>query len=211
MIEGNLVLENERDAESLGARFQAAREARSLPVEQVAHETRIRAQRIREIEKNDLSHFCHPSYARMFLTDYAKYLGIPVTEIKHLLPASGAVGCEGYQYLQEEHDQSFPSVGRSIRPQRVVRALAFGLAMIGVLVLTGVGVITWRNLERLHPSNVAAQTVVEAPKAEAPAPAARPAAEPAPAVPNEPGQTSATVISDQMFASGVIDSDRAVR
>ena len=61
-------------ARSLGAQFAAAREKRGLSIEKVSSETHIRVQRLREIERDDYSQFSHPSYARMYAIDYAKYL-----------------------------------------------------------------------------------------------------------------------------------------
>ena len=88
-------------ARSLGAQFAAAREKRGLSLEKASSETRIRVQRLREIERDDFSHFSHPSYARMFAIDYAKYLGIPISRVRRLLPDAGECGAEGYQYLRE--------------------------------------------------------------------------------------------------------------
>jgi cytoskeletal protein RodZ len=88
-------------ARSLGAQFAAAREGRGLSLEQVSSETHIRVQRLREIESDDYSQFSHPSYARMYAIDYAKYLGIPISRVRRLLPDRGVCGAGGYQYLQD--------------------------------------------------------------------------------------------------------------
>ncbi len=95
------VLNREKSERSLGSLFAAARQKRGVAIEKAAHDTRIRIQRLREIESDDFSHFSHPSYARLFLADYGRYLGIPAEDIKHLLPERGECGAEGYQYLQE--------------------------------------------------------------------------------------------------------------
>ncbi len=86
MFDVAAVFDSDESGESLGSRLAAARKAKDLPIEKAAHDTRIRVQRLREIEHDDFSQFSHPSYARMFLTDYARYLGMDVDAIKHLLP-----------------------------------------------------------------------------------------------------------------------------
>lgn len=141
---------------TLGARFAAARQARGLPLEKAAHETRIRIQRLREIENDDLSHFSHPSYARMFLIDYAKYLGISVHEICDYLPAPGACGTEGYQYLQESEERVVYRPIRPTRQRRLVPALVATVALIACLVGGFQVFVTLRKLDRIELGKTAA-------------------------------------------------------
>jgi len=140
----------EHAGKTLGAFLLSVREERGLPIEQAAHDTRIRAQRLREIENDDLSHFSHPSYARLFLVDYAKYLGVPFQEIRSLLPDVGECGSEGYQYLQDVPGEISPvRAARSIRPRRLVPVFAaaavFLVCVLGAFQLW----ITLRNIDRL--------------------------------------------------------------
>lgn len=138
------------NALTLGAQLAAAREARGLPLEKAAHETRIRVQRLREIENDDLSHFSHPSYARMFLIDYAKYLGISVSEIRDFLPAPGACGSEGYQYLQESEERVVYRPIRPTRQRRLIPALIGAVALIACLVGGFQLFVTLRKLDRIE-------------------------------------------------------------
>lgn len=166
---------------TLGAKFKAAREAKGLPLEKAAHETRIHVQRLRQIENDDHSHFTHPSYARMFLIDYAKYLSVPVSEIRDLLPAPGAAGSEGYQYLQESEERVVYRPIRPARQRRLIPALVGVVAVVALLVGGVQLLITMRKLDRidlgkltkneavLAPENAA--SVEEVPAAPAPAPA----------------------------------------
>lgn len=132
----------QENAEStIGAILAKAREKKGLPLEKAAHDTRIRTSRLREIEADDFSQFSHPNYARMFLLDYAKYLGVPVPSIKSLLPERGECGAEGYQYLQENPSEAV------LQPQRLtprrrrflpVLATVAGLVVLGFLGLQAV-------------------------------------------------------------------------
>ena len=135
---------------SLGAQFTAVRQKRGLTLEKVSSETHIRLQRLREIERDDLSRFAHPSYARMFAMDYAKYLGIPISRIRRLLPDAGECGTEGYQYLQEA---ACDYMRTGVRPFRRRKRLARRVATAALLLLLSVGGLkvwtTIRDIERL--------------------------------------------------------------
>jgi cytoskeleton protein RodZ len=134
---------------SLGEQFTAVREKRGLTIEEVASETRIRAARLREIERDDYSQFSHPSYARMYIINYAKYLGIPISRIRRMLPDAGVCGGEGYQYLQEtacDYMRTNFSSGRRKRllPKLVTASLIVLFSLGGFKLWT-----TWRDIERL--------------------------------------------------------------
>jgi cytoskeletal protein RodZ len=135
---------------SLGAQFAAVRQKRGLTLEKVSSDTHIRIQRLREIERDDLSRFAHPSYARMFAMDYAKYLGIPISRIRRLLPDAGECGTEGYQYLREA---ACDYMRTNVRPFRRRKRLTRRVAAVALLLLFGVGGLkvwtTIRDIERL--------------------------------------------------------------
>ena len=146
---------NHEEPHSLGAMLSAARQERGLPLEQVARETRIRVQRLKEIEADDLSQFSHPSYARMFLADYARYLGIPMDKIQAYLPEWGECGTEGYQYLQETPVDSIKGIRRMPQRPRFRTLIVVGASL--VLVSMG-GFKIWktmRDIERLNLGRVA--------------------------------------------------------
>lgn len=149
MREGAAARIRDGGARSLGAQFAAVRQKRGLTIEKVSSETHIRVQRLREIERDDFSRFAHPSYARMFAMDYAKYLGIPISRVRRLLPDAGECGTEGYQYLQETADYMRTTVRPFGRRQRLVRKLATAATLI---LLSFGGLKLWttiRDIERL--------------------------------------------------------------
>jgi cytoskeletal protein RodZ len=143
---------------SLGAQFAAAREKRGLSIEQVESETRIRAQRLREIERDDYSQFSHPSYARMYVIDYAKYLGLPISRIRRLLPDAGVCGADGYQYLQESAcdymrtNLSSPRRRTRLLPKLVTASIILLFSLGGFELWT-----TWRDIERLGLNRIGAE------------------------------------------------------
>lgn len=137
---------------TLGQRLAAAREMKGLEIEKAAHDTRMRAQRLRELEADDYSRCPHPSYARMFLKDYAKYLGIPLAEIKDLLPETGECGAGGYQYIDELSGDSLPVPAvRRLKPRRrLLPVLAVGTSAILVAII-GLNTVIWfRKLDSLN-------------------------------------------------------------
>lgn len=124
---------------SIGALLAAERERRGIPVEKAAKETRMRPQRIRDMEADDLSHFTNPSYARMFIIAYAKYLDIPMQTIRDHLPDRGEPGSEGYQYMNAAPDE-LPSLRRDLVSRPLKRNLwlpIVGVALVALLVAIG--------------------------------------------------------------------------
>ncbi|MEI8386645.1 MAG: helix-turn-helix transcriptional regulator [Verrucomicrobiota bacterium] len=83
----------------VGARLGGARIKAGISLEKAAKDTRIRVQRLREIEADDFSGFTHPTYSRLFLLDYAEYLGIDAEEIRPLLPDRAGAAGGGFQYI----------------------------------------------------------------------------------------------------------------
>jgi cytoskeletal protein RodZ len=137
-------------ARSLGAQFASVRQKRGLSIERVSGETHIRVQRLREIERDDFSRFAHPSYARMYAMDYAKYLGIPISRIRRLLPDAGECGTEGYQYLQETPCDYMRTTVRPFRRRRRVLRTLTTTALLALLGLASFKLwTTIRDIERL--------------------------------------------------------------
>jgi cytoskeletal protein RodZ len=139
---------------SIGALLATERQKRGIAVEKAAKETRMRPQRIRDMENDDLSHFTNPSYARMFLIAYAKYLDIPMPTIREYLPDRGESGTEDYHYITAAaHD--LPSLRRDLvsRPIRrgwlpKVAVISLSLVLIAVV---AVAAYIFVNLPRLVP------------------------------------------------------------
>lgn len=138
---------------SIGALLAAEREKRGIPVERAAKETRMRPQRIRDMESDDLSYFTNPSYARMFLIAYAKYLGIPMQTIRDHLPDRGEPGTEGYNYIHAAAE-TLPSLRKNLtsQPLKKSRGLRMILGIIATVVLLGLALLggyIYVNLNRL--------------------------------------------------------------
>lgn len=129
---------------SVGALLAATREERGIPIERAAKDTRMRPQRLRDMECDDLSNFTNPSYARMFIIAYAKYLDIPMQKIREHLPDMGEPGSEGYQYINTSTEE-LPSLRRDLggkSPRRNGWLIGIGTTALAVI-LAGVAFIVY--------------------------------------------------------------------
>ena len=67
--------------EGLGKKFQEARIARKLTLDEAARMTKIRPSRLAEIEADDFSQFPSLAYAKGFLLIYGKFLDVDVSSV----------------------------------------------------------------------------------------------------------------------------------
>src|SRR6266480_6295657 len=86
--------------EGLGKKFQEARRARNLTLDEAARMTKIRSARLAEIEADDFSSFPSLAYAKGFLIIYGKFLDVDVTPYLEAFETSDRVTVDGYSYLQ---------------------------------------------------------------------------------------------------------------
>ncbi|MEO8206255.1 MAG: helix-turn-helix domain-containing protein [Chthoniobacterales bacterium] len=146
---------------SLGAILAQAREAKGVSLEQAARDTKIRASQLRDMEKDNISHFAHPSYARLFLRDYAKYLGLARPDVEDFLPESGECSSEGMEYLEGySNEEKLGALLRNDTPVRRTSPLAvFGGVVLSLLVLS-LAFYVWHLNKDLERANRGAQTPV---------------------------------------------------
>jgi cytoskeletal protein RodZ len=88
--------------EGLGKKFQEARIARGLTLDEAARLTKIRPSRLAEIEADDFSQFPSLAYAKGFLLIYGKFLDVDVTPYLDAFETSQQVTVDGYSYLQDQ-------------------------------------------------------------------------------------------------------------
>ena len=92
----------------VGKQLQEAREARNWTPELAARETKIKVDRLHDLEADDYSHFTSPTYARGFVRTYARALGLDeykiLRQLDNKLPdddSSNIVTDTGVAYLPE--------------------------------------------------------------------------------------------------------------
>ncbi len=143
--------------EGLGKKFQEARIARKLTLDEASRMTKIRPSRLAEIEADDFSQFPSLAYAKGFLLIYGKFLEVDVTPYMEAFEGSDAVTVDGYSYLQ---DNPAPKPSRTpVVPRRPVaaapsdRQTSFMPLVIGVVVVV-VGYMAMKlvlNIQRIAP------------------------------------------------------------
>jgi cytoskeletal protein RodZ len=87
--------------EGIGEKFQKARLARNLTLEEAARMTKIRPAKLAEIEAEDFSHFPSLAYAKGFLMIYGKFLNVDVSPYLEAFETSEHMTVDGYSYLQD--------------------------------------------------------------------------------------------------------------
>jgi cytoskeleton protein RodZ len=143
--------------EGLGKKFQEARRARNLTLDEAARMTKIRPARLAEIEADDFSQFPSLAYAKGFLLIYGKFLDVDVTPYLDAFEDSERVTVDGYSYLQENRPEkpvSAPvvprrpaAVGRGYRVSPMPLIVGIAVLVIGFLLMKLV-----LNVQRLAPA-----------------------------------------------------------
>src|ERR1051326_3372995 len=161
--------------EGLGEKFQKARQARNLTLEEAPQLTKIRPVRLAEIEPEDFSQFPSLAYAKGFLLIYGKFLDIDVTPYLEAFEGSENVTVDGYSYLQESAPPKpvrTPVVRRPSSERRSITPL-----IVGAIVLI-VGFFMMKlilNIQRIAPRRPAAPSAQAQVSAKPAAPAQVPA------------------------------------
>ena len=120
--------------EGLGKKFQAAREARGLTLDEAARLTKIRQSRLAEIEADDFSNFPSLAYAKGFLQIYGKFLDIDVSPYLDAFETSGSITVDGYSYLQ---DNPAPRPTRAVVARPEPQRTSLLPLVIGIMILLG--------------------------------------------------------------------------
>lgn len=188
--------------ESVGKTLEQARLQKKLSVEEVAFATKIRADRILDMEKDDFRNFPNLTYAKSFLTLYAKFLGVNIAEYTASLGKANPVGVSDYEYLS--HDSAAHVPKPESRTGRPIGSLFFIVLLLILGVLSFYLFIGYQRLGR----GVATEPIpTPTPEAVAPSPTPAPV-EPTPVL--EPAPTP--VPAEQALApvqDGTVEVRRA--
>src|SRR5258707_3332913 len=145
--------------EGLGKKFQEARLARKLTLDEAARMTKIRPQRLAEIEADDFSQFPSLAYAKGFLLIYGKFLDVDVTPYLDAFEDSESVTVDGYSYLQENERakpvsapvvRRRPAATRGTGGSNRVSPMPLIVGVV-VLVVGFLGMKFFLNVQRLAP------------------------------------------------------------
>jgi cytoskeletal protein RodZ len=133
--------------ESVGRKLQQARLARKLEIEDVAELTKIRPDRIIDLEAGEYSHFPNLTYAKSFLAKYARFLGLDIQEELDTFQISSGISMGDYQYLSslQTHSQGHQRWSQRIQPKGF-RVPPVVVAVLILIVLVGVPVFSYLAL-----------------------------------------------------------------
>ncbi len=167
--------------EGLGRKFQEARKARNLSLEEAARLTRIRQSRLAEIEADDFSNFPSLAYAKGFLQIYGKFLEVDVSPYLDAFETSGHLTVDGYSYLQDSPAPKAPRRPVARRSENTRPSLVPFLIGIAILVagFSFLRFISKLNQIARHPPEAAASATPSATVATIVAPRALPVESPA--------------------------------
>src|SRR5712692_2062518 len=140
--------------EGLGKKFQEARLARGLTLDEAARMTKIRPSRLAEIEADDFSQFPSLAYAKGFLLIYGKFLDVDVSPYLDVFETSEQMTVDGYSYLQ---DQPAPKARRVRARAPVIRRSGnrtSPLPVVIAVIAIGIGFVLMRlilDIQRIAP------------------------------------------------------------
>ena len=140
--------------ETVGTKLQKARLAKGWSVDEVSAATKIRPERITDLESDDYSHFASLVYARSFLVKYARHLGVDIQEELDQFQVGRPGGLGRFHYI------AYGSPGPTKHEAQTevyqnrlwLRIPPVVLALVGIFFVVAVpaGVVLLLNLSRLN-------------------------------------------------------------
>ena len=166
--------------ETVGRRLQKARQEKKLTIDEVATATKIRPERIVDLEADDLTHFPSLVYARSFLVKYARFLGLDIQDDLENFQVNRAVGFGEFKYLTAVPPPKYRPEPRFNQPAKKM-APPLILAVVAGLILIGVPLVAFFavNLSRLSPEEEQNKTAATAKSVQSATPIAVATPEPA--------------------------------
>jgi len=120
----------------VGQKLAQARTKRGLSIEEAAHETKMRPDKIYAIENDDYSSFPSNAYAKGFIKNYARYLGVDVGDFLCTFDSSMPIGVADYEYLKHDPEPvaaSTPLYRERRKPSFLPIAAGLALAVVALL------------------------------------------------------------------------------
>ena len=144
--------------ESVGSRLQRARLAHKLEIEEVAERTKIRPDRLIDLEADEYSHFPNLTYAKSFLAKYANFLRVDITRELENFQVSRSISMGDYQYLSSitAAYQAHRTPWHQRIQARGFRVPPLVVAILVLIVLVGVPLFSYLalNLPRVNAPGV---------------------------------------------------------
>ncbi len=147
---------------TLGQRLHIARESKGLSLQDVSHSTRIPVPRLRDLEEDTYTSFGSLTYARTFLKDYSKLMGVNADEVLDQMHSPALGGTRDYQYLLKNYGTWTRSSTRASRDHApsMARSGSMGL-MAGIcaaLLVFGMGMLLGAAFLQVPTTSLPART-----------------------------------------------------
>jgi cytoskeletal protein RodZ len=149
-------------AESVGWKLQQARLARRLEIEEVAETTKIRPERIIDLEADEYGHFPNSTYAKSFLAKYAQFLGVDIQAELNKFRVERTISLAAYPYLDGP-----PAPKQFLEPRRITprgfRVPPVVVVVLLLVVLVGVPLFSYLalNVPRVVGTKLADEKIIE--------------------------------------------------
>ena len=134
-------------SESVGHKLSEARHKRGLTIDEAAHATKLRPDKIVALENGDYASFASNAYAKGFLKNYARYLGVDVSVFLSTMDSTLPISVSDYQYLSNAPARSADT--RPMRRDRKPPSLIPLVTGAAVLVLAGLSLWVYASAKRI--------------------------------------------------------------
>ena len=136
--------------ESVGKKLSKARLKRGLSVDEAAHATKLRPDKIVALESDDYSMFASNVYARGFLQIYGRFLDVDVADFASTLAGDSVISVEDYQYLNSNAPARVEeNASVAFRPEKRGPGLATLVVFLVLLGAVGFGFQFYVNWQRI--------------------------------------------------------------
>src|SRR3954463_2741818 len=135
--------------ESVGKKLHEARLQRGLTVDEAAHATKLRPDKIAALESDDYSRFANNIYAKGFLQIYGRFLKVDVDDYARTLDNANPISISDYQYLTNAPVVKTETVATR-REERRAPSLAPLLAFIVIIGAAAAGWWLYESYQRVN-------------------------------------------------------------
>ena len=198
-------------SDPVGKKLAQARHQRGLTIDEAAHATKLRPDKILALENDDFASFASNAYAKGFLKNYARYLGVDVADFLSTIDSTLPISVADYQYLSNAPEPAAYSapVRRDRKPPSIIPLLIVTV----VLFLAATGFWVYKSAQRIFAEPAPRPAVAAAAAQPAQPEPSLPAVAPDLAVPStlslEPAPTD-PVAPDPRPTTAMLADDRAL-
>ena len=197
-------------SDPVGKQLAQARHQRGLTIDEAAHATKLRPDKILALENDDFASFASNAYAKGFLKNYARYLDVDVADFLSTIDSTLPISVADYQYLSNAPER--PAYSEPVRRDRRPPSVIPLLIVTVVMVLSAMGFWVYKSAQRIFAEPAARPQTTAAAQSATPAPAL-PAVAPDLAVPStlslEPAP-AASVVAETHPPAAMLADDRAI-